>query len=297
MPTDLLIPPPNAMDPDSAARVTPPDSGQAQPSRQRLRPLVGIPGVTPATNWRSTAASVALHVVIVLLILIPTFGPTIIDKLEEGAGGAGPRGGGGGGRLGTGGIFAPNRPEQLRFVRPPSAPPPALVPVLAPPPEIKKPEEKKPEPQVQPPTPAPPAPAAVEAAATTPGSGGGSGADGSKGNGPGTGGGIGSGVGTGTGSGTGPGTGGGAAEKYPPTVTNLPILPLPVPGRVRPYYMVAYFAVDEKGNSRLIGFNPSSDGGYNKRIKEMLSEIRFRPAVLRNGMPVADTTTVRAEAP
>ena len=297
MPTDLLTPPPDSMDSDSAERETPPGDGPAESPKRRLRPLVGIPGVTPATDWRSTTASVVLHIVIVVLILIPTFGSAIIDTIEAGAGGAGPRGGGGGGRLGTGGIFSPNRPEQLQFVRPPNAPPPQVTPVLPPVPEVKKPEEKKPEPVVQPPTPAPPAPVAVEASSVSAGSGGGSGADGTKGSGPGTGGGIGSGVGSGTGSGTGPGTGGGAAEKYPPTVTNLPILPLPVPGRVRPYNMVAYFAVDEKGNSRLIGFNPSNDGGYNKRLREMLGEIRFRPAVLKNGMPVADTAVVRAEAP
>lgn len=292
MPTDLLPPPDRLMDPDSAMPVTPPATGSP---KRRLRPLVGIPGLQPATNWRSVVASALLHALIIFLIVTPWFAPELIDKMVEGAGGPGPAGGGGGGRMGSGGVLTPDRAERLQYVRPAVQPPPVL-PVLPPPPEIKKPEEKKPEPVVQP-TVAPPAPAVVQAPSEVPGSGGGTGADGTNGSGPGTGGGVGSGVGTGRGSGTGPGTGGGLAEKYPPTVTNLPILPLPVPGRVRPYMMVAYFEVDEKGNSRLIGFNPSNDGGYNRRIKEMLNEIRFRPAVLKNGTPVRDTAVVRAEAP
>jgi hypothetical protein len=60
---------------------------------------------------------------------------------------------------------------------------------------------------------------------------------------------------------------------------------------------VAYFEVDTMGNSKLLSFNPSNDGGYNKRIREMLSEIRFRPAVRGNGRPVVDTAIVTAEAP
>jgi hypothetical protein len=80
-------------------------------------------------------------------------------------------------------------------------------------------------------------------------------------------------------------------------VISLPILPLPVPNKVRPYKMIAYFEVDTLGNSRLLTFNPSNDGGYNRRVREMLSEIRFRPAVRFNGRPVVDTAVVTAEAP
>ncbi len=128
------------------------------------------------------------------------------------------------------------------------------------------------------------------------GTGGGSGKDGTAGSGSGTGGGVGSGVGTGRGSGVGAGTGGGDDAIYPPAVISLPILPLPVPGKVRPYKMIAYFEVDTLGNAKLLAFNPSSDGGYNKRIREMLSEIRFRPATRFNGQAVVDTAVVTAEA-
>jgi hypothetical protein len=80
-------------------------------------------------------------------------------------------------------------------------------------------------------------------------------------------------------------------------VVALPILPLPVPNKVRPYKMTAYFEVDTLGNAKLLAFNPSNDGGYNRRVRDMLSEIRFRPAVRGNGRPVLDTAIVTAEAP
>ena len=80
--------------------------------------------------------------------------------------------------------------------------------------------------------------------------------------------------------------------------TNIPILPLPVPNRIRPYRMVAQFDVDERGNARLLGFNPSKDAGYNRKLREMLSEVRFRPAVrASDGTPVRDTAYLIAEAP
>jgi hypothetical protein len=108
---------------------------------------------------------------------------------------------------------------------------------------------------------------------------------------------VGSGIGTGRGSGIGPGTGGGDGTIFPPTVTNLAILPIPVPARVRPYRLVAQFDVDERGNARLIGFNPSRDRAYNNKIREMLAEVRFRPATRADGTPVRDTAVITAEAP
>ena len=110
---------------------------------------------------------------------------------------------------------------------------------------------------------------------------------------------MGSGTGTGRGSGNGPGTGAGNDDStiYPPTTVVLAILPLPIPNKVRPYKLVAYFEVDTLGNSKLLSFNPSKDNGYNRRVREMLSEIRFRPAVRGNGRPVLDTAVVTMEAP
>jgi hypothetical protein len=60
--------------------------------------------------------------------------------------------------------------------------------------------------------------------------------------------------------------------------------------------MVAQFEVDTLGKARLIGFNPSRDAGYNRRIREMLLEIRFRPAVTADGRPVVAIAVVTAEA-
>jgi len=74
------------------------------------------------------------------------------------------------------------------------------------------------------------------------------------------------------------------------------VLPLPVPSKVRPYTMVAVFEVDERGQARLLTFNETKDSGYNKKVRAMLEEIRFRPAVRADGTPVRDTTTVTAEA-
>lgn len=178
-------------------------------------------------------------------------------------------------------------------VVPPPKPvePPKVEPVKPPPPQAT---QQVPVPQQ---TESPSATTQSKEASVVDGTGGGSGKDGSAGSGPGSGGGVGSGVGTGRGSGVGPGTGGGGDDIYPPAVVSLPILPLPVPGKVRPYKLVAYFEVDTTGNARLIAFNPSRDGGYNKRIREMLAEIRFRPATRADGRPVLDTAVVTAEAP
>ncbi len=289
MPTDLALMSDTA---DAPADETPAPTG-----RGKLRPLVGIPGVKPAADWRGASVSFVLHALIVLLLLIPAFVPEAIDFVQAGAGGPGPAGGGGGGRRGTGGLFTPDRAERLRYIEPPRTQPVLTPAPIVPPPEQKKPEEKKPEPPTPvPPTPAPPAAAPV-AQAETPGSGGGSGDDGSKGNGVGSGGGVGSGVGTGRGSGDGPGTGGGLLDKYPPKVISMPILPLPIPEGVRPYHLKALFDVDETGKAKLIAYNQSRNDNYNRRVWQMLQEMRFRPAVRRDGLAVRDTFELRADAP
>jgi protein TonB len=205
-------------------------------------------------------------------------------------------GGGGGARSFPGRIKY--FPERVDFVKLEKAPVPKQEEVVKPKEAIK--------PPTPPPIPPPPTPAVatakdsaaltVDSTSAMVGAGRGSGNDGTAGNGPGRGGGVGSGIGTGRGSGTGPGTGGGEGRIYPPTVVALPILPLPIPAKVRPYKMIAQFEVDTTGTARLIGFNPSRDSGYNKRIREMLLEIRFRPAVTMDGRPVKAIAVVTAEA-
>lgn len=270
--------------------------------RRPLRPLHGIPE-RDRRGPQGFLFSALIHLAIILALVLPTLVARQLDlPLESGGGGPGPAGGGGGGTGGSGGEAAV-RPERLRYLQiaapaPTKAatPPPVIPPVEKKPEPIPPPVEKTPEPVVVAPV-APPTAPTTGVAVPVAGTGGGSGTDGSAGNGPGSGGGVGSGVGTGRGSGNGPGTGGGPGDIYPPQVTNLAILPIPVPSRVRPYKLVAYFDVDEKGNAKLISFNPSRDGGYNKKIREMLSEVRFRPAVRWDGTTVRDTAWITAEAP
>lgn len=268
------------------------DSGFTMPpERPRYRPPVGLPEPRQS-RVPGVVASVAIHLLIILLLVAPViFARAVVVEPPAQAGGAGPAGGGGGGARGSGGKALIERLHYFR-IAPATAEPVPSPPAPVPPPVVPPVQEKKPE--VTPPAPAQPAqvvPAPVAGAGGAPGPGGDVGA------GPGTGGGTGSGVGTGTGSGAGPGTGGGSAEVFPPTLTQLALLPLPVPGKVRPYTMTALFDVDERGNARLISFTPSRDGGYNRRIMEMLREIRFRPAVRRDGTPVRDTAVVTAIAP
>jgi protein TonB len=265
------------------------------------RPPIGIPS-TGEPRAQATAAAVALHLLLILIVLAPTIfiSQQLIEFTQQGAGGPGAVGGGGGGAQSFPGRikYIPERVDFLKLET-------KALPV--PKQEVVKPKEEiKPPPPPIPPPPTPDPPAAVTADSATAvrvdstsaliGAGRGTGNDGTAGNGPGRGGGTGSGIGTGRGSGTGPGTGGGDGTVYPPTVVALPILPLPIPSRVRPYKMVAQFEVDSIGHATLLGFNPSRDSGYNKRIREMLLEIRFRPAVTTDGRPVKAIAVVTAEA-
>jgi hypothetical protein len=267
--------------------------------RPPYRPPIGIPTRGEA-RAQATVAAILLHALLFLLLIAPTLLITAsVAEQYSGAGGAGPAGGGGGGNSGTGGSRVHFVREQLRYVRLSTPEDQLKVPV-----EEKKPkaeEKKPPEPEKKPePEPKPPEDSRVNSAdsgsSVVKGVGGGSGNDGTAGNGPGSGGGVGSGVGSGRGSANGPGTGGGEDMVYPPSVVALPILPLPVPSKVRPYKMVAQFEVDSSGNARLLGFNPSRDSGYNKRIREMLMEIRFRPAVRLDGRPIRAVAVITAEA-
>jgi protein TonB len=260
--------------------------------RQRRLPATGLP--TPRDDRRlSSAISLALHILVILLVIGPAVTHTgIVIEQPQGAGGLGPAGGGGGGKRGTGGVR-----ERVTYVRP--APPPmpapaAVIPPPAPipqpkPPEIKPAEVKPPEPTPPPvevkPEPKPEA-TSTEATAPTPGTGGGTGRDGSNGSGPGSGGGVGSGIGTGRGSGTGPGTGGGVQTNYPPLPIELFIPPLPVPGKVHGFHLVAEFDVDETGKVLDFKFTSTGDRGYDKRLDDVLKGTRFRPGTTPEGKPI-----------
>ena len=62
---------------------------------------------------------------------------------------------------------------------------------------------------------------------------------------------------------------------------------------MRGYHLTAFFDVDEKGNSKLLGFNPSPDGGYNRKLRDVLLALRFRPGVKPDGTPVRDTVDIQ----
>jgi hypothetical protein len=51
--------------------------------------------------------------------------------------------------------------------------------------------------------------------------------------------------------------------------------------------------VDEKGAATLISFNPSRDAGYNRKLREVLLALRFRPGVRSDGTPVRDTVDIQ----
>jgi protein TonB len=253
--------------------------------RRRQLPALALPR---AREDRRTSAvlSVALHVLVVMLLITPFAVHHAIVEQPQGAGGDGPAGGGGGGHGGTGGV--PEEHDRLQFIRV-AAPPATEIPtspVVAPPPTpVPPPEPVKVEPipeakiEVA-------APAKVPDVAATPGVGGGSGHDGTNGTGPGTGGGVGTGIGTGRGSGIGPGTGGGNQVNYPPQPIEFFLPPLPAPDRVRGFHLVAEFDVDESGRVRAFDFTPTRDGDYNKRLQEVLRNLRFRAGTRPDGTPI-----------
>lgn len=242
------------------------------------------PGSSRESRVLGRAVSIAVHALIILAMLLPALlSPNVRSALLGGAGGPGPAGGGGG----RGGVTGER--EKLRYLRvapAPAAQAPAVTPTPVPVPP--KPEVVQPTPAtVQPQATPPPQDAPTSGAAAGSGD-----ASGTGGAGPGSGGGIGSGVGTGIGSANGPGTGGGADSVYPPQPTQLFLPPTPVPSKIRPYTLVAEFEVDTTGRVISVDFNETRDGGYNRKLRDALAKIRFRPAVKRDGTPVRARTQI-----
>ena len=234
-------------------------------------------------RWKGIVASLLVHALILFLILAPILGSSDFTRPDVlGGGGPGPAGGGGGGDNGPG-----SQDQRIEFVRVRADPTvmPKVTPLTVPP--VKPPEAKPP---VE--SPVTPAQQVTTPAVTTPANGEGTGNTGTAGAGPGSGGGVGSGEGPGRGSGIGPGTGGGPGKDYPPTVRDLFIPPMPAPSAVKGFHLKAFFDVDEKGNAKLLGFNPTRDGDYNKRVTEVLKAMRFRPGVHADGTPKRDTAEI-----
>ena len=275
-----------ASPPTDSADLPPPDA----PQRPRYRPPIGIP-VAKQRRTGSLLLAIFLHVAIIVLLIVPFTSPELMSEVL-GAGGFGPAGGGGGGNRGNGGQIKQERLQFVRVAPPPPAPTPP-VPQIKPPeikPPVVPPPVPQPKPQVAPPTPSS-ATDASDVKSATSGTGGGAGTDGSAGSGPGSGGGVGSGVGTGKGTSVGAGTGGGPGTVYPPAPTELFLPPLPVPNKAKGTIVVV-FDVDSTGKVLDLQFNPTKDGSYNRKLREALIAIRFRPAVNAQGVPVRARTEI-----
>jgi protein TonB len=258
------------------------DTINSDDQRRPYRPPIGMP-LRGEGRW-GAPFSLAVHVVLILLLITPLFARVVAPELFPG-GGLGPAGGGGGGRGGVGRWRPePITPEGLRYVRVAPEPPPVETTTD---PVVETPKEPAP-PQPEPPAKQPEAEQAP-AATPPPGTGEGTGNDATLGTGPGTGGGVGSGVGTGTGSGVGPGTGGGTGRDYLPTPDFLPLPPEPRPGKVRGRAIAVTFTVNERGEIVSLDFASTGDRGYDRRFREVLRQVRFRPAVGPDGQPMAAT--------
>jgi periplasmic protein TonB len=260
-------------------------------ARRRRIPATGLP-VSREDRRISGLVSTLFHLLLIALLITPlaTHEGIVIEK-PQGAGGPGPSGGGGGGKLGTGGVkervaYVQVTPPPAPAVQAPVVPPPVIPPVaqpVIPPPQAITPPPT-PTPEIKPET--KPEVAKIDAVAPIPGTGGGTGRDGTTGSGPGTGGGVGTGIGTGRGSGIGPGTGGGVQANYPPSPTELFIPPLPMPSKVRGFHLIAEYDVDETGKVVNFTFTPTRDGGYNKRLEEVLKSFKFRAGTKPDGTPI-----------
>jgi periplasmic protein TonB len=261
-----------------------PDVPNDQPpptaERPRYRPPIGIP-TGRQRRVGSFLLSVFLHLLVIFLLIVPFTSPELMREVL-GAGGLGPAGGGGGGNKGTGGQM---KQERLQYVRVTPAPTP--TPPVVRPPEVKPivPPPPVPPPVKPQPTPTPPAPTTATEVAEVKSATVGTGA------GPGSGGGVGSGIGTGRGSAVGPGTGGGPGTIYPPAPTELFLPPLPVPNKAKGTIVVV-FDVDSTGKVLDLQFPPTRDGAYNRKLRDALASIRFRPAVNAQGVPVRAKTEI-----
>ncbi|HET9426013.1 MAG TPA: hypothetical protein VFO55_11625 [Gemmatimonadaceae bacterium] len=262
---------------------------------KKLRRVWHRPGALPALalpfeNRRRRAAmavSALLHLIVVWALLLPSALTNLrpdLELAEIGGGGPGPAGGGGGGTRGTGGVkyVAVTPPPQEVAVTPPVVPP---VEAVVQPPKPVVPEPVVPQVEIPKVATTEPKPE-VKVQSPIIGTGGGTGNDGTAGNGPGRGGGVGSGIGTGRGSGVGPGTGGGNLDSYPPTITEMPLMPLPTPSKVKGTTVKANFYIAASGAIDSVVFTPTRDGGYNRKLNDLFKTFKFRPATTLDGVPI-----------
>jgi hypothetical protein len=72
---------------------------------------------------------------------------------------------------------------------------------------------------------------------------------------------------------------------------------MPIPERLREFCIIAEFDVDENGN--VLGFTvtDTKDGAYNRRLRGVLRDFRFRPGANQDGAPVRMKAQVRYNCP
>jgi protein TonB len=262
--------------------------------RGRSLPHVGMP-VDRRRKRLATGVSIGLHILLIWFLVRPPALTNLDPNLKEigDNAGNGIKGGGGGGTRGTGGV----KFIQIAPAAQPVTPPPQEKPVLPPL-----------QPVVQPPKPVIPEPvlpqmelpkltttdvkAEIKVESPVIGAGGGVGNDGTKGNGPGSGGGIGSGIGTGTGNGAGPGTGAGTLTYIPCKNIEMLLPPLPVPGNVRGFKLIAKFDVDERGKLLRVDFTPTRSGDYNHKLNDVLKGMKFKAGTTLEGSPIRTSCTM-----
>jgi len=251
------------------------------PASRRYRPPIGFPdGEGKRGRWQAPIISIVLHALASFLLLLPGVAAVqlVVNPRAWGLRGL-VRGGGGGGA----------RQEHLRYVQTAPPPPPTVARAVVP----RRPPVPKPLPAPVLPPPLSPAPAPEVAVGPQTGAG-------TTGVGPGAGGGVGAGVGTGAGSGTGPGTAGNPSERRlgaePPEVIPTG---LDAPKGVQPRHIVAMFIVAPSGEAHLVSVTQTSDGGYNRHLRDELEQMtrsRWQPASL-DGVAVADTVPVVMDLP
>ena len=59
--------------------------------------------------------------------------------------------------------------------------------------------------------------------------------------------------------------------------------------------MVVTFTLNERGDILRIDFETTGDRGYDRRLRERMNEMRFRPAVGPDGQPMPATYPVTVQ--
>lgn len=80
-----------------------------------------------------------------------------------------------------------------------------------------------------------------------------------------------------------------------PRLVALPIVPLPIPSKVRGFRLDAVMTVDSTGKVSDVQFTPTPDAAYNRRLHRMFREFKFEPGRRLGGTPIAGKYSFRYE--